>query len=374
MVPIVMLLTVMAVQAVWYKVGSHVTRWILRPERLISPLIGLLERFFGTLVADARRKAGNASNAEPFAAYLWDHLAVTLVVIFFSYYQTFAKSATGLLMCVDLGSEQRWVLDVRLSCPAAVAFQPKRGWAVGALVLGAFILAVFCIGPPVLFARALLRQASAGGLRQQTTGHIDDTAQGPNSRSWVAERLAYRYRDYAIDNAKVAFWTRAGWKQHLREPLTHFGPILTQAKLAAVLCWDSVLDLFRFQLVVVSMSVMLHELHQLLAMAMLFGCYLVLILMVRPWKSPTTQRLQVAALLVLVLSCCGIIACSLNDAGSYYANDSYRKVIPWVVLGLNAFYVVAALGVLVRCTVRVLREAQDGKNMQGSKANNFESV
>lgn len=369
-----MLLTVMLVQAVWYKVGSRVTRWFLRPERLISPLIGLLERFCGTLVADARRKAADASNAGPFAAYLWDHLAVTLVVIFFSYYQTFAKAATGLLMCVDLGKEQRWVLDVRLRCPAAVAFQPKSGWAVGALVLGAFILAVFCIGPPVFFARALWRQASAGGFRQQTTGHVDNNAQGLNSRSWVAERLAYRYRDYAIDYAKVAFWTTAEWKQHLWKFFTHFGLILTQAKLAAVLCWDSVLDLFRFQLVVVSMSVMLHELHQLLAMAMLFGCYLVLILMVRPWKSPTTQRLQVAALLVLVLSCCAIIACSVNDAGSYYASDSYRTVIPWVVLGLNAIYVVVALGVLVRCTVRVMREAQGAKNVQDSKANNFESA
>jgi hypothetical protein len=48
-------------------------------------------------------------------------------------------------------------------------------------------------------------------------------------------------------------------------------------RLRAVLCWDSILDLHRLLLALAALGVMMHELHQVLLVVLVFSSYLVLI-------------------------------------------------------------------------------------------------
>jgi hypothetical protein len=83
----------------------------------------------------------------------------------------------------------------------------------------------------------------------------------------------------------------------------HFKLAGLRLRLYAVLVWDSVLDLHRFLLALVSLCVMLHELHQLILVVMVLGSYLLLVLLVKPFRSAAVWRLQVLALVVLLMSC-----------------------------------------------------------------------
>lgn len=133
----------------------------------------------------------------------------------------------------------------------------------------------------------------------------------------------------------------------------------------AVLCWDSILDLHRFVIAVVSLCVMLHELHQLILLVIALTSYLLLVLLVKPWRAATVWRLQVLALSLLVFSCLGIMACTIGDASAYYSEDAqntYTKAIPWVVLLCNLAYLVLLLVLLARCLVREVPRLNSVKN------------
>jgi hypothetical protein len=128
-------------------------------------------------------------------------------------------------------------------------------------------------------------------------------------------------------------------------------------RLYAVLVWDSILDLHRLTIALVSMLVMLHALHQLILLVMVLGSYLLLVLLVQPWRSRAVFRLQVAALAILLASCLGIMACGSTDAGAHYSKEAragYMYGIPWVIIAINLSYLVFIVVLLVRC---VLREA-----------------
>jgi hypothetical protein len=104
-------------------------------------------------------------------------------------------------------------------------------------------------------------------------------------------------------------------------------------------------------LALAALGVMMHELHQLLLVVLVFSSYLVLMLAARPHKCTTIWSLQVSALLVLLLSCFGIIACNIGDTSGFYEERTtynYRNVVPWVVVSLNAAYFCAAGCVLLR--------------------------
>jgi hypothetical protein len=97
------------------------------------------------------------------------------------------------------------------------------------------------------------------------------------------------------------------------------------------------------------------QIHQLLLVAMFLGSYLVLALIIHPWQSPATGRMQVSALLVLVVSCIAIIAWGVDDSTRNYSDLSYKNALPWLVIALNLCYVVVAVVSLVICAWREYR-------------------
>jgi hypothetical protein len=106
----------------------------------------------------------------------------------------------------------------------------------------------------------------------------------------------------------------------------------------------------RLLLALVALSVMMHELHQLLLVIMVLSSYLALILAVKPYRCITILRLQVLALLVLLLSCFGIAACNIGDTSGFYnaaVKSNYMDAVPWVVAALNMLYLLTAGAVLV---------------------------
>jgi hypothetical protein len=290
-----------------------------------------------------------------FSFYVWEHVIATALVVFFDVYTNLATVAVGLLMCVKAGDAgdnvDRWVMDVRLTCPRTDNGKP---WSIGAAILSSILL-LLCLGLPVAIAIVLLRQAYKGNLK----GHLSASAMPADLESLptrphrrvedhITARLAYRYQDYAADfdalrgpQGLQRFW--------------HADTAATQLRTCVVLVWDSVLDLHRFLLAVVALCVELHEVQQVILVAAVLGIYLALILALRPWKSSAVWYLQATALFLLVGSCLGIVACNAG-AGLDPATRG-PPLIPWMILGLNGCYVLVAVGFLVRCVWREVRVA-----------------
>jgi hypothetical protein len=85
---------------------------------------------------------------------------------------------------------------------------------------------------------------------------------------------------------------------------------------------------------------MLQEIHQLILMVLALGSYLLLVLLVKPWRAKTVWRLQVLPLAILIASCLGIMACTVSNAHTYYSSVVYANAIPWLVLLANLCYLV----------------------------------
>jgi hypothetical protein len=97
---------------------------------------------------------------------------------------------------------------------------------------------------------------------------------------------------------------------------------------------------------------MLHEAHQISLMIIVLGSYLLVVLLVRPWRAQAVWQLQVGALSVLIASCIGIMAIPGQNASAYYSSPAIRKysvVIPWLVVAVNVVYLVMVLVMLGRC-------------------------
>lgn len=108
------------------------------------------------------------------------------------------------------------------------------------------------------------------------------------------------------------------------------------------------------------------QIHQLLLVAMFLGSYLVLALVIHPWQSPVTGRMQVSALLVLVVSCIAIIAWGVDDSTRTYSDLSYKEFLPWLVIVLNLLYVLVAVVALVICARREYRIWRAGRKQRHS--------
>ena len=298
---------------------------------------------------------GDIENPPSISWALADNAVATVMAVLMFVYLPIARVAFSMLLCVKVAGSDRWVVDVRLHCPAAA---PYTSWGAGALLLGSFLLIV-CIAWPVGIAWVLIRKAHRGELLHVAPCyHIaslagsEVSASGPTLVVTTA-KLAVRYGDYAVDyDALQSFFAKAaglsGWEYFCRLG----GKSLMYFRVYLVLVWDSVLDLQRFTIALVSLCVMLHEAHQLTLMIMVLGAYLLAVLLVRPWRARTVWQLQVAALAVLIASCIGILATTVQNACSYYSSAVIRKytaLIPWLVIAVNVVYLVTLLVMWGRC-------------------------
>jgi hypothetical protein len=309
---------------------------------------------------------------ESFWCVLRDNCIRTALATSMFVYISIARVACGMLLCVRIGFSYRWVLDVRLQCPVDPA--ASTAWAAWAVVLGVLLLCA-CVGWPLGIAWVLIREAHRGRLLRvdgsRGTLRVLSFAGGaasqlppPTTANW-----AVRYADYAVEYDALSS-VAAGTQEDTQEPFcwrqawrpAYFVATLGRLRKYAVLCFDSILDLHRLAIALVSQCVMLHELHQLSLLVVAPGSYLLLVLLVRPWRAATVWRLQVLALAVLLASCLGIIACTVSDAGAYYADSTWRHfttVVPVLVLVANLAYLVLLLVLLVRCVLRELPKLRD---------------
>jgi hypothetical protein len=303
-------------------------------------------------------------------------------------YTQVAKVACGLLMCVSVGQTHRWVLDVRLQCPS---LPPYPAYGAGAVVFGV-VLVLGCIAWPVTLAAVLIHQAHKGRLlrlgscasstvRSAPSKDVDDAAGRARSASdagvsctadndresavHTTAQLAVRYSDYGVNFEALSVGQKgqqSSGKKSLWDVIRSwecFKLAGLRLRLYAVLVWDSVLDLHRFLLALVSLCVMLHELHQLILVVMVLGSYLLLVLLVKPFRSAAVWRLQVLALVVLLTSCMGIAAFAVSDTAGIYSGGvkaSYTAAIRWIVIVVNACYLLLLVVLLLRCMLRESRE------------------
>lgn len=296
---------------------------------------------------------GQGVDAAGFAKKFRDNAIATALAASLFVYITICKVAVGMLMCVKgFSNSDRWVMDVRLECPVT---NLEKGWALGATVVGAMLVCA-CIAWPVGIAWVLARECYFDRLLRVDAASkrvASTSASGIGaSPQEITHNWVVRYADYDVDYDALSKSANEGQKPF--ELLNIWRPGYFQAaalklRTYAVLCWDSILELHRLLIAVVSLCVMLHELHQLILLVIALTSYLLLVLLVKPWRATTVWRLQVLALSILVFSCLGIMACTVGDASAYYsegAQKSYVKTIPWVVLLCNLAYLVLILVLL----------------------------
>jgi hypothetical protein len=289
-----------------------------------------------------------------------DSIVATALASSMFVYLTIARVTFSMLLCVTVGSSQRWISDVRLECPTS---RPYPSWAGGVIFLGVLLLLV-CLAWPVGIAWVLIRAAHRGQLLRVTSSgaasssNTEDAASADAAAHSTA-RLAIRYADYAVDfdGLKVVPSAESG----VLSSLSAFGSDawLVRLRMYSILAWDSILDLHRLTIALVSVCVMLQEMHQLILMVLALGSYLLLVLVVRPWRTQTVWRLQVLALAILIGSCLGIMACTVGNAHGYYRSTIYTQVIPVLVLLANLCYLVLLVVLLVRCVAREVPSLAD---------------
>lgn len=372
-IPAVLLLSVLLVWATGYAVRRYF-------DGGASPCV-LPFRCWGS--GDRGSRVIAAAGDQPtISAFVIQRLAITWLVLFFDNYDKTAQTALGMLFCVNVGAEpypRRWALDVRLPCPSTYT---SSGWAKAAIAVGILLLLV-CFCTPILLAGWLATRVYRGVITSE--GEVEEKTPSALGKVRLFLRrslrnvLMFRYADYniqfsllrrkynqsATSPAAVTVNTVGGtevlcaehggvlagptcWKLKLLRIARNLS--LSRLQLWAVLSWDSILDMHRLLLALVALSVMMHELHQLLLVIMVFSSYLALVLAVKPYRCTTILRLQVFALLVLLLSCFGIIACNIGDTSGFYDGviwRNYMDAVPWVVVALNGLYLLVAGGVLV---------------------------
>jgi hypothetical protein len=383
-IPAMLMLSALAVWVVMYTLRPHI-------ERVLKPCCGSSPAVQDSLVTGDRSQrisaVGNTvARGMSMQMYIMQRLAIASLVLFFDNYDKAAQTALSMLVCVNVGAGPypwRWVMDVRLPCPwIRTTTHASQHWQRAAAAVGILLLLV-CICIPVLLATWLARCVYKGIITSPGKTEVPAfpesillTRCGLSSRFRifmrrslcnlnVAELLRFRYDDYNIryeqlrkptaDGGPLTAHNRGlasvptGWSSSARKCWGRLS--LRRLKLWAVLCWDSILDFHRLLLALAALCVMMHELHQLLLVVLVYSSYLVLILAARPYKCTTTWRLQVSALLVLLLSCFGIIACNIGDTSGFYEETTardYMHVVPWVVISLNAAYISYAGYVLLR--------------------------
>ena len=279
---------------------------------------------------------------------LLDVMVATALAVLLFVYITIAKVAFGMLLCVKVGESKQWVLDVRLQCPAS---KPYSTWSASAIALGVLLLTA-CIAWPVCIAWVLVREAHRGKLLriEQGLANVEGASTDVDvAAAHISARLAVRYADYNVDYAALNYATSTASMTGWYRSLTLLKSALKLLRVYAVLCWDSIMDLHRFVIALISLCVMLHELHQLLLMTLALGSYLLLVLLVNPWRAGAVWRLQVLALSILLGSCLGIMACTVT----------YIPWLAWLIIVTNALYLGLILFVLLRCVMREIPRLAD---------------
>jgi len=289
---------------------------------------------------------------QPFHLRLFTTALVALLVTFFDTYDKVAKVAWGMLLCVRLGkTESRWVLDVRLQCPAK---HPVQHWQVAAVAIGTCLLVCYFLITFVL-AAVLAVYAYYGQLSPAATLEGKESLSSDGGcwissfllrhQAFILRSLQFRYADYKVEG--LTFGEPQGQRN-----LSKMEAFLDKLRCWAVLAWDSILDMHRMLLAFVALCVMLHELHRLILVVIVLSIQLCLMLAVQPWKSTSVASLQVLALSVVIASCFGIMACNVTDPDGMYAQPImslvYKEVIPWVIIALNLAYMGVALCLLAR--------------------------
>jgi hypothetical protein len=285
-------------------------------------------------------------------------------VIVFDVYSTLASYAVGMFMCLTMPAaptalvSKHWVLDVRMQCPTQ---RLDKWWGACALVLGVVLL-VLCILYPVGIAAVLIWRACHNTLDPNRS----DAPSHDEGGSWhiIFSSLAFRFLDYDVQyeswgkrapggKSQHRSWASAfkQWASQILHKSQSADPVwgfLKRLRMLLVLTWDSILDFQRLVLAVLGLSVMLHELHQILLVTLALGMYLMLMLAVRPWRLATIYWLQVLATSVLVLSCCGIMACNVAADGHYSQEDVklYKDAVSWAVITINLAYIGIGFGAL----------------------------
>lgn len=251
------------------------------------------------------------------------------MVTIYSAYPSIAKVGVGMLTCLQVGTgNKRFVLDVRLLCPLDTS---HNSWVSSVSLAVGIVLTVACVLSPFLLGALLIRQAYKKAL----------AAPDPNS---MVATLAYRYADYRVDYEALEVG-HAGLNvsvRGVRNVVTHVCNLVT-------LAWDSILDWQRLSLAAVAMAVVLHPLHQLLLVLLVMGSYLLLALIVRPWRSTLVSWLQLGALTVLIASTMALIACNVEADETAALESPYKKALPVVVIVANGLYVVFVVGSLLYC-------------------------
>jgi hypothetical protein len=350
-IPAVLMLSVLII---W--VANHTLRRYIKC--VPKPCCGSVPELEDSDVTGDKSQRSSAAADMSLRTYVIQRLAITWLVLFFDSYDKTAQTALGMLFCVNVGAgphPKRWVMDVRLPCTTAATYNNMEllGWQRAAIAVGILLfLAYICF--PMLLAGWLVTQAVKGIITSQGS-----TEAPASSDSSISRVLQFRYADYNVQYGLLSKPTAnrvmssgpepTGWRSSVVNFWRHLS--FHQMQLWAVLCWDSILDLHRLLLALAALAVMLHELHQLLLVVLVLSSYFVLILAARPYKCTTIWRLQVSALWVLLLSCFGIIACNIGGTTGFYQDTTaskYRNAVPWVVIALNAGYLLSAGCVLVR--------------------------
>jgi hypothetical protein len=309
---------------------------------------------------------GKGVDAAGFGKRIRNNAIATALAASLFVYITICKVAVGMLMCVKgVGNSDRWVMDVRLECPVT---NLEKGWALGATIVGAALVCA-CIAWPVGIAWVLAGECYHNRLlRVDASKRIASASASGAAPQEITHNWVVRYADYDVDYDALSKSANEGqarfeWLDLWRPGYWHAAAL--KMRTYAVLCWDSILELHRLTIAVMSLCVMLHELHQLILLVVALTSYLLLVLLVKPWRATTVWRLQVLALSILVFSCLGIMACTVGDASAYYSEDmqrTYVKSIPWVVLLVNLAYLVLVLGLLLRCLIREVPRLEDIKD------------
>jgi hypothetical protein len=305
------------------------------------------------------------TGAGSFWTTLKDNVVATALASSMFVYLTIARVAFGMLLCVKVGSSQRWILDVRLQCPTS---RPMTGWGGGAVVFGVLLLCV-CLAWPVSIAWVLIQEVHKGNLMRvesagATCGTAGDPADvaGAEKAAHSTARLAIRYADYAVDFDSLMVAPAAdSFGVGLPRPSFGSDAWMARLRMYTILTWDSILDVHRLTVALASVCVMLQEVHQLILMVLALGSYMLLVLLVKPWRAKAVWRLQVLALAILIASCLGIMACTVSNAHTYYSSVVYAKAIPWLVLVTNLCYLVLLVVLLVRCVLREVPRLADVK-------------
>jgi hypothetical protein len=274
-----------------------------------------------------------------FQACMQQSWVVTLLVSIFFFYPSIVRIAFTMFTCITVCEQQYWVMDMDLICPAHLLQQnplhlPAHAkWAAGVGIPAVLIV----IAVPLAVAALLWGAAEAGRLH---------TAK-------FKGYFGFMYSDYNISHV--------GRQQ---QPGTRIPGargrcllILKWLKGHLVLAWDAVIHIQTVLLVCVSVVGMLaHEYYQTLALAAVFGSYLICIAWLRPFRMRKVQQLQSLSSAVLLLTCLLVllfIPPDFMDDRQHAFYQGAQPVAGVLLLVVNILFIAFSVVLLLRCVWRM---------------------